>query len=699
MSDASEDSDHFDGLIQEHDETESDSVATDSHSDAADSDSDDEGLMGNALFDMSAEEADETGSDDENNSDDSDRLDGYVNRVERSESPQLHFFPQFKRLPIELRYRIWELFCPEILAKGRVYPFKPQKVDYPESDSGEEFRMQLVPHVHLGMMTESSRAALAVDSESRGFATAAFPDILCFQGATLRFNKGKDIILIDHPALDSQGVCRYYPLESDLMNQIHHIAFSTSALDPEVFFWRQLPMLRFWEVPGSIYMTLSAPDVLEEYFCSIKWCGERDHHHYRTEVYESQHGLGEDLEYHWVWPNVDKHPDYTKYWFDGSGKTYKDWAARIRNELAISRYRERFDPNIPDLKEIETKFLPILRPMIEFLGSNEDRLFKKLVQVADRGPDWDGYASELDDDESDELDEYESEGIDDSDIEEPEANSEDEEDGLVVVDDDSGGEDEGSTFAGFSPLQEHGSPELDEDESQTARGSDSEEEEEEDVHQWHPRARGSRSTADEDKVPAESAPGRWPNKRKRVLDSDDEDDVVEIDDDDEAPRKRIRTSKSSLVVVPDDDSEDETGRMRKNARRSRPIMVDDDDDEDSEEDEKNGRRSRPIVVDDDDDEDSEEDGKDDDEVKGTSRPLTLMERLELHRRDNPTPGESDDDGNGKDPDIEEMGEDDYDARNYGGFEDDDEGMDPSDDVGDGECIDYDDGYDEQEDYY
>ncbi|KAK4206630.1 hypothetical protein QBC37DRAFT_434670 [Rhypophila decipiens] len=678
MSDASEDSDHFDGLVQEHDDTESDSAASHSHSDAADSDSDGESLMGNALFDISAEEADETGSDDESNSDDADGLDGYVNRVERSGSPQLHFFPQFKRLPIELRYRIWELFCPEILAKGRVYPFTPQKISDPESG---EYRMQLVPDVHLGMMTESSRAALAVDSESRRFATAAFPDILCFQGGTLRFNKGKDIILINRP--DS-----YYPLESDLMNQVRNIAFSTDAMDPQVFFWSRLHMLRFWEIPGSIYMTLSVPAVLEEDFCSITWCGEREHHHYRTEVYESQHGLGEDLEYHWVWPNVDKHPDYTKYWFDGSGSTYKDWVARILDEDAISFYRVHLNLNIPDLKEIETKFLPILRPMIEFLGSDEDRLFEKLVRVADRGPDWDGYASELDDDESDEPDEYESEGIDDSDIEEPEENSEDEDDGLVVLDDDSGGEDEGSTFAGFSPLQEHSSPELDEDESQTARGSDSEEDE--DVHQWRPRARGSRSrsraveSADEDEAPAKSAPGLWANKRKRVLDSDDEDDVVEIDDDDEAPRKRIRTSKSSLVVVPDDDSEDETGRTRKIARRSRPIVVDDDDDGDSEED------------------DEAEDGEDDDEVRGTSRPLTLMERLELHRRDNPTPGEfddDDDDDNGEDPGIEEMGEDDYDARNYGGFEDDDEGMDPSDDAGDGEGIDYDEGYDEEDDYY
>ncbi|KAM7217098.1 hypothetical protein V8F06_007497 [Rhypophila decipiens] len=678
MSDASEDSDHFDGLVQEHDDTDSDSAASDSHSDAADSDSDGEGLMGNALFDISAEEADETGSDDESNSDDADGLDGYVNRVERSESPQLHFFPQFKRLPIELRYRIWELFCPEILAKGRVYPFTPQKISDPESG---ESRMQLVPDVHLGMMTESSRAALAVDSESRRFATAAFPDILYFQGGTLRFNKGKDIILINRPA-------SYYPLESDLVNQVRNFAFSTDAMDPQVFFWSRLHMLRFWEIPGSIYMTLSVPAVLEEDFCSITWCGEREHYHYRTEVYESQHGLGEDLEYHWVWPNVDKHPDYTKYWFDGSGNTYKDLVARILDEDAISLYRAHLNLNIPDLKELETKFLPILRPMIEFLGSDEDRLFEKLVRVADRGPNWDGYASELDDDESDEPDEYESEGIDDSDIEEPEENEEDEDDGLVVLDDDSGGEDEGSTFAGFSPLQERSSPELDEDESQTARGSDSEGDE--DVHQWRPRARGSRSisraveSADEDEVPAKPAPGLWVNKRKRVLDSDDEDDVVEIDDDDEAPRKRIRTSKSSLVVVPDDDSEDESGRMRKNARRSRPIVVDDDDDEDSEDSEED---------------DEAEDGEDDDEVKGTSRPLTLMERLELHRRDNPTPGKSDDNDNGEDPDIEEMGEDDYDARNYGGFEDDDEGMDPSDDAGDGEGIDYDEGYDGEEDYY
>ncbi|KAM7196879.1 hypothetical protein V8F20_006846 [Naviculisporaceae sp. PSN 640] len=738
MSDASEESDHFDGLVQEHDDSDNRSDASGRsgrHSENDDDSDSDRGqhFISRDLLDMSAEEDDEGDESDggSESSDSEDSMDGYLNRMERSESPELHFFPQFKRLPIELRYRIWELFCPEILADRRVYPFCVRVVQH--RISGER-STHISPDIHLDLMTESSRTVLAVHRESRELARRVFPDTLPFPGGTLRFNKAKDVILMNEP--DYRSIRRELtPLEPSTMNQIRNIAFTSLSMTDYDFplqLWNKTPLLKFWEDPGMIYFRQLADDERRH---RLYWCGDKDQHHYRVEVCElGEHGLRERVEYHYVWPNVDKHPRVLENYIDSEDLpddlTYDKWVESLVDEEQF--YRTSIFPNRRDVDvfdQIRDRFLPILQPMVEFMTPYSNRLFEKLAQVADGDAPSDIFSSDFDEYESEEPDEYESSGIDDSDVEEDSENSADEEDDLVVVDDDSGDEstDGGaSTFAGFSPPHDRDSspvearelprmidltedddgakfsspePEPEDDESHTIKGSDSDEEEkdEEDVRGRRPRTRRrgviDESDEGEETGVVEQEASSKARKRKRVLDSDDEEEVIEDDEEEEAPRKRSRTSRSrrdsGLIVLPSDDSEEEIIKMREHARRARAIII---DDEDEDEDEEAGGSHRSSSDGDSESEEEEE----------TKKPMSLMERLALHRRDNPIPGDSnDEEDEDEDPDIEEMGEDDYDARNYADFEDDDERMDPDTDGGmdDEEAVDYDEGYDEEEEEY
>lgn len=121
-------------------------------------------------------------------------------------------FTKFNELPIELRYRIWEIYCPEFTAPARVFEF----------DIGC-FRSVMGPQdykVYEGLTTRSVtrkiRKLLAINQESRNLGLKALPDKLDFRippheeimmkgdvsadpSSSLRFRKETDIIFLRQP--------------------------------------------------------------------------------------------------------------------------------------------------------------------------------------------------------------------------------------------------------------------------------------------------------------------------------------------------------------------------------------------------------------------------------------------------------------------------------------------------------------------
>src|SRR5690606_35179534 len=69
--------------------------------------SSDEAVRSGKLFDLEAAD-----SDDETSASQQSQVEDDV-----------FFFPQFRSLPYELRLHIWQIFCPDITAKSRVYEF------------------------------------------------------------------------------------------------------------------------------------------------------------------------------------------------------------------------------------------------------------------------------------------------------------------------------------------------------------------------------------------------------------------------------------------------------------------------------------------------------------------------------------------------------------------------------------------------
>lgn len=151
-------------------------------------------------------------------------------------------------------------------------------------------------------------------------------------------------------------------------------------------------------------------------------------------------------------------------------------------------------------------------------------------------------------------------------------------------------------------------------------------------------------------------------KRRRVVDSDDDDD----DDDDEEQGKGASSSGGNKRPA------------KRNKSNEATMVISSDEDEDEEEDEEGSS--------------SDDDGSDDENPQPR---LSLAERLAQARRDNPIPGEEEDD---------EDSEDDSDECSYGRGEDEEEDEEDSEDgmverfaeesEGEGE-----DGYDEDEEGY
>ena len=629
MSDASEDSDNIGYLIEESERDECD----ESDESASDSGTDHDR---NGFLDLEAHDDDdesESGGSDSTSDDGGDLW---------SDTSDLEFFPQFKRLPFELRQRIWEFFCPDLAAKSRVYWFQILPQHNPRDRQSTSTQIWEGPL--LEQQTRPARTMMAVHQESRRLALKAFPDTLFFRRRKqfVRFNAKRDIVFLDsvETIFEDQDTV---PKIRGFSEHIRHLAIDSMVLNER---GRLLApnVLAAFENLETVYYTTEPTEHKPEH---LRWCASRLVKHYHLSTFEQQLGLGEDADHLYCWPDVENHLSFAE------------------NEIPLDGMAENLLKDGTDVKDAQVPGLKIW-PMVTFLWESDMRRFDRLLT-------WDGeqdieWGSSDEEDDS-EPDEYESEGIDDSDISEDSSGSEDD---LVVLDDGTDqdesehGNEDGASVVSAPSLAGHENFPIDltddVDTQSIARFSSPEQ-----------SSSTVRQTDESDSEQAAPRGSRLKRPRGRVVESDSGDESEE-----HHPPKRARTEgRRTVVVLSDDDEEEERRKMRTN-RRVRAVLPDDDDEDEDEDDDQHGNEGQTR---DGNDESSEISSSDEHEESpggaAVSRSLSLAEKLQLHREQVPIPPSDDDDS-----DIEEMAGDDYDARDYADFQDDEEGNEISEDSGD-----------------
>jgi hypothetical protein len=636
MSD-SEESDGFGYLVEHtaHDELDDSDHESDHSGVGSGSESDMDDAHRNDLFDLEAADSDDDRSGSDENGADHDESDAWEDN---------HYFPQFKRLPFELRHQIWEWFCPDLTAKSRVYWFYAGVWNH--NKPGRCRDMVVAEGPFLEQQTRPARAMSAVHQESRQLALRTFPDALSFDNhAVLRFNAARDIVFLgstEAVMLELEAL----PRVPGFSENVQHLAIEPAVLnDLEL---RSSALFGAFENLKTVYYTINPNEHRPQH---LHWCTSDLVKRYSLATFEEEPGLGEDGEHVYCWPDVENHCDFADA------------------EVPLDALADDLRRDVIHIKGASFDGVPIW-PMAQFLWDSDLRRFDKLLEWDGKGElDWES----SDEEDDGEPDEYESEGIDDSDLSDDSLQS-DIHDDLVVLDDgesDHGREisEDGSSAASGSPP---GSPHpgdqagaidlTGDDDEQIAEFSSPE--------QSSATLQGSDDSAEESDLPA-PRPARLKRSRGRVVESDSEDDS-----DDPLPRKRARTdSRQNPIILSSDDEEDERRKMRAN-RRTRAVMPEDEDEEEGDETNGHPRGTDWSGLS---GSGAEEDDSDSEEEAAVSKPLSLAEKLQLHRQNNPIPVSDDDDSG-----MEEMGGDDYDARNYADFQDDEEGNEVSGEGEDGD---------------
>ncbi|KAJ4420305.1 hypothetical protein N0V85_000654 [Neurospora sp. IMI 360204] len=693
------------------------------------------------MLDLEASESHSSEDEDDDDEHDENDLAEHIHEYPNSRQARRNdhqSFPKFGLLPYELRQRIWEMFCPDLTAKSRVYEFR---IIPPPGDQHDRPCEVWENHI-LEQQTAPVRVMLSVYQESREHVLKKFPDVLTFCNgrSMIRWNRKNDVVI-----LCGRANPPYQPVPG-FSDQIWNLALDVDfARNLDYHINLDLPETErpnYARILGTFCPNLKrAFLVIDSADCRamiVRWCASKDNHHYFVRTEEEEPGMGEDAEYMYCWRNSSKTREFT---IDNSIPGTLN--AQVWQSLQYAKN---------GLDDRDT----IFQPLIRFSFETGLQRFEELVK-REYDSDWTFTDISSDDEHDDEPDEYESSGIDDSEINEDEEGASESEDDLVVVADDSDQEEEdssdegGPTHAAHSVEGHDGPIEIIDDfDDESDSGINT-------THHHHhigpsDAARFSSiepsdsSTMDEkSSSPHRAGPSRSAGSgRKRVLESDSE----EEEEHDEPPRKAARISKESrrraratvvlsddededaedrnnqmdyesngdqrespqsstggdspehLVVISDDDDDEEeeevTRRLMKRKAMHRYKVVLDEEEEEEEEDKapvpkkirsRRGLRPPASDTDDDDDEDAESEsstsGSDDsseeeDDDEAPARPLTLAEKLELHRRNNPIPDSADNDGDDDDEEGGDVSGDDYDARNYADFQDDEEGNEISD---------------------
>ncbi|KAF4983964.1 hypothetical protein FZEAL_756 [Fusarium zealandicum] len=590
MADSPSDDESVEHRHVEADEVDSQEESDDESSDASD---------GGGLLDTMAAE----GSDEES-SDASSEGDGDGSQISTSD-----LFPQFARLPIELRQRIWELFCPELQARQRVLSFtmtygtaRYQNPSWPADAK--------VWTVHDGLaledQTKTIRTVFAVHQESRAMALRAYPHSLSMDAgsgdAIVAFNGDSDVVFLNGPTGPGFHVFQL----SGFAEVIKHVALdSWEALD-DVAGSTFCPFIEKFAKLEALYIAQPSRHTKAS---RMAWCVSDHINRYEAETFEKEPGYGEDLRFLYCWPDLRNHPDYAKF------------------EIPRGPLDLLPEPIDESLRQKGAKAWPMI--VFEFeRGAAQFASLRDLVALGPIAAD-DSAWDDDDDDESSandeaneedesgtDLDQYESDGIDDAEI--------------VETYDSSDGE--GISLGGGSMAPPRPDVDAASDDGSGAQFSSPEPEPEPEQPELAPLPRG--------------------RKRRVVSDSDDESD----DDDVQPSFKRARVEP---IVLSDSENESEPvqSRDRSQTQRATHVVISDDEDEDEDASERGGSVKHGADVNaeesgasSDEESDGSEDGDDvsEEEEEPPTR-MSLAERLRLTREENPV-GDSGDEGDNSDED-------------------------------------------------
>ncbi|CAI4214052.1 unnamed protein product [Parascedosporium putredinis] len=158
--------------------------------------------------------------DDEASEEDSDAMSDNDSRFS-GESDTQEYFPNFGKLPPELRIRIWQFFCPDLQSRSFMFQFMAV-TSFEKTEIWE--------HWTLERQTAAIRALLAVHGETRALALRRFPDPILIRNGTglVRFNKNIDVV---HLKINKKWRVRDLP--EDFCEHVRQLATGRILFDPE----------------------------------------------------------------------------------------------------------------------------------------------------------------------------------------------------------------------------------------------------------------------------------------------------------------------------------------------------------------------------------------------------------------------------------------------------------------------------------
>ncbi|KAI1280176.1 hypothetical protein F5Y07DRAFT_356145 [Xylaria sp. FL0933] len=555
------------------------------------------------FFNMEAEESDGYGED-EHEEDEEDEEDGH-SKYGRHVS-----FPQFSRLPPELRITIWEALDPHLRSKARVFPLH-LVINPPD----------VWETALLASQTAPARRLLATCRESRSFALPYYPDVIPLRNGLgdLRFNGANDIILLKraHHILDIRvfgpwfGSVKYLGFEySDIPPELYSSKNSLSQVCQNIeavfccfnatFLGHRLLDWTVFDSSKQFYFGTSRSDEPDALYC---WPDTKLHGNLAAP-------FSEDVLQFLYMPPSSSVPvlPMALYSLDADSKLYHK--AKRRHERQISR------------------------------GTGSDSPIESSSSSSSEGESF--YESEPDD--------YE---LDDFVVRSPSEGSEESSEHEDLADEEGGGDNAGfdpdpGTFNGFSPIQE----ELSDDEGTgnlpnaaiTISDSESDEHHSSDAQPSQEQPRTATKA------------GR---RKRHVLSSDDEDDG------EETLHTRPRVKKRARVILSDSENDEEgsgnspvsekqgPSRLKKRPR----IVLSDSESED--EDEMKDKSEDGEDDEDEEDVTEDEDGDGSEEERPVSKPVSLLARLRQFRSDIPvSPERNSQNSSVEESDAEELSEDD-----------------------------------------
>ncbi|KAI0439566.1 hypothetical protein F4803DRAFT_530649 [Xylaria telfairii] len=276
-------------LSDRDDDLSSDVASTPIEQDSDESGSDQEA----GFFELEAEESDGYEEDEDANENENEVDDDYDDHSEHCS------FPQFSRLPPELRTMIWEAVDPDLNSKARVLDFIAIK------NTREDGDLDLWESATLAQQTAPARALLAAHRESRRIALGHYPDAIQLRRGLgeIRFNSTNDIILLHLPqnlgGSDLNGLGRW-------CSKIKHLAFDNG--------------LESYPTPRDLPTLDHPPQSLETIFYCFEastlgkrlldWSVAESSKQFYVETFEERPGLGEDFKVLYCWPDTTGHTDF-----------------------------------------------------------------------------------------------------------------------------------------------------------------------------------------------------------------------------------------------------------------------------------------------------------------------------------------------------------------------------------------------------